>query len=313
MKKLSQLAILGFSSLYLSTALANVPVSPGKSDDYRSFKGSHHYQNEGYHHSKKKKKRHYTVYQGMGFPPFDTSEDGITPAGFSYDLFKAACDANKRMKCTVEVRPYSDCLVTDSSQPFSIGIGPGLARHDVVACLTWAKTQVRVDRGLVFTDLKFEDRSDQDAKVYSTVGVRTPNVSGDLYTTSGFFANQSCVESELNIQYSGSVAEATTAEAVAEAQAAGDDVVILDFDPVNRDGLTLISSIRCSAGTTVITYPPSNKKLTAQFLEDFNCGLHLIAENGKYLEICAQYGNPASCRPALSFIAPSKECKKLDK
>ncbi len=108
---------------------------------------------------------------------------------------------------------------------------------------------------------------------------------------------------------------ANSFDAVVDAKAAEADVVLLDADPMLRDGLSIIATVKCVGDYAVVTYAPASLEDTNRFHEDFNCGLSLIAENGTYDTIRNSYdggdrSRPPFCLATSSFDEIDKECRK---
>ncbi len=272
--------------------------------------------------------RSYKVAQGdpaflpFPFPPWDV---GPLPGGFSADILNAICDANKEMECEIVVRSYADCLFTDFTEPSTVGIGGALLDDVVVGCLTWAKTNSRVSRGIVFTNLYSNNIApgSNSSVILSSNG--SVNISNSLAFANGFSSDFTCATAA---GYAYTEPESALGSAAAIASVDSDtDAIVTAIDlptplpagvviatPFEIDGTT---PIRCAAGIGVIAYPSGTFEDTHNFISDFNCGLSLIARNGTYEEICESYAPDSSVAPFCfdpSEIAlPTKACKKLEK
>lgn len=235
--------------------------------------------------------------QGDPFPPWDLSP---APSGFSTEIFNAVCEANKVMDCEVVARPYADCIASDGVP------GPALLDDEIVACLTWSPTDPRLLNGLTPTS------------VYSQGGAGAQILSDDtqqgntLVIVEGFLFDDACA-SDNGFDYGDLLVVDTIEDAIAAIDADTDAIVPAGFPAGSNE---VLGEFGCSFEIAAMTYPPALFVETHDFIENFNCGLQLIAANGTYQSICdlhdaGGFSVPLCLDPA-SFGEPSKSCKRLE-
>lgn len=270
--------------------------------------------------------RSYKVAQGdpnfplFPFPPWDL---GPLPGGFSADILNAICNVNDSMECEIVIKPYEECLFSDLAQPSSIGIGTVLLDEDIVGCLSWGRTNVRVSRGIA-TTFAYSNSSapgTHDSVILSANG--SVNAGNTLAVENGLAADLACANAAGHT-YSAQEIAPIGVQAVVDAVDANTDAIVLSeylpfvsFPPgvviattFESDGTT---PLKCFSGFRVITYPPANIEVTRNFIYDFNCGLYLIAQNGTYDAICATYAldssEPPYCLNSSEIVQPRNSCR----
>jgi len=262
--------------------------------------------------------RSYIIAQGGPFFPWDNSlsPNGSAPGGFSADILNAVCDANKKMDCEIVAKPYNECVFTDTAQPTGTGVGAALLSGEVIGCLSWARTNLRLSRGMATTQPYSAASAPgvNDSLIVSVNGL--VNTNNSLAFGNGFAADLRCANAA-GYDYTTTKISDYPQELVDN----DTDAIIIAGYPLppgmqvaavlESDGKT---PLNCLSGITVLTYPPSNPPDTNSFIRNFDCGLSLIAKNGKYQEICATYAPDSSYQPfclnTSDIKPPSKACKK---
>ena len=262
--------------------------------------------------------RSYIIAQGGPFYPWDNPlpSDGSVSGDFSADILNAVCDANIHMDCQIVAKPYNECAFYDAAQPTGTGVGEALLSGEVIGCLSWSRTNLRLSRGMATTQpySAASAPGTNDTLIVSANGL--VNTNNSLAFGNGFAADLSCAQAA---GYGQTVAEVSD-DPVYLVDNDTDAIIIAGYGiPPGMQVAAIVESdgetpLNCLSGITVLMYPPSNPPDTNSFIKNFDCGLSLITESGKYQEICATYAPDNSYQPfclnTSDIKRPSKSCKK---
>ena len=140
--------------------------------------------------------RSYIIAQGGPFYPWDNPlpSDGSVSGGFSADILNAVCDANIHMDCQIVAKPYNECAFYDAAQPTGTGVGEALLSGEVIGCLSWSRTNLRLSRGMATTQpySAASAPGTNDTLIVSANGL--VNTNNSLAFGNGFAADLSCAQ-----------------------------------------------------------------------------------------------------------------------
>ena len=230
------------------------------------------------------------------FPPFTSGEF----KGIDFEVLKAVCEANPRMRCELQLREFSECSIGD-------GVGSALEQGAVDGCINWVETAPRKVQGFEFSDPYHTSSPPQLICVADMVNSSTCahaleiteaepllNLNNAIVGfVSGFFAAPSCLNDVYDMssytafEENGENPILSDRDLIEELNNGSIHYGFWDTTTPVPDGMTLagVGVPSCGSHNSLLLYPPSTRRphKSDAVRRAWNCGLALVRNSPELL------------------------------
>jgi len=229
------------------------------------------------------------------FPPFTSGAF----QGIDFEVLKAVCEANRTMKCELQLRAFSECAMGE-------GVGQALEQGTVDGCINWVETVPRKTQGFEFANPYHTSSPPQLICVAHNLNSLTcataPEINGTgllnlnnatVGFVSGFFAAPACLndiyDAGTYTVFEENGENPILSENELEFRLNNGDIDYGFWDTTNPvpDGLILAGAKvpSCGSENSLLLYPPSRGRphQSDTFRREWNCGLALVRHTPELL------------------------------